>query len=272
MTFRKTVRRSGPPRGGRGKPTRHDKKRRTDPAVRAKAEKLHESGMPFQLAMAVALGRVDLNTALERLARQEKVARVMEEHQLSRALATQVVLGHAELDVILQRRRLEAHREQYRGKSCLDDAAASGEPLTLGLHGDRRLVGRVAEVEAYRFTVVPQTKEGEGEPETLHKLQVKYAHAPDDWKKVRKGLKKHKGLSAEPREPIERPQDRYSCSDRRLFRVVDQEALIEVTLLEGEQIRGTVVWFSRYEMGMRIKGSEVPIVVFRHALFDVSEL
>ena len=226
--------------------------------------------MPFQMAMAVALGRVDLNTALERLARQEKVTRLMETHDLSRALATQIVLGHADLEVVLSRRRLAEHREANRLRSCLDEAHASGEPLAFALHGKRAVTARVAAVDVYMVSLVPQSKQGDEEPIEVHKLQFKYAYQPDEWKRVKKAHKLDKVLSKDPLDPIPRPQDRYTCSDKRLFRYLDNEVPIQITLLEGDQFRGNVTWFGRYELGFKVKG-DTEITVFRHCLHDISE-
>ena len=83
-----------------------------DTNVRARAEELVATGMPFQMAMAVASGRLQLNDALERMVRQDQVLRMMERHDLSRALATQIAMGHADLDVVLARRRMDEHRTQ----------------------------------------------------------------------------------------------------------------------------------------------------------------
>lgn len=256
-------------RKGRGPGGKDKKKHRTDPRVRARAEKLHDNGMPFQMAMAVALGRLTLNEALERLARQDKVDKLMAEHDLSRALATQIVIGHASLDVVLARRRMKAHREENRLRSCLDEARDSGERIAIAIHGKDKIIGTVVEVAPYSVTLQPD--EDGAEPRELHKLQLKYAWDPDDWKLVRKGTRTDKSRSRDPLPPIERPQDRYTCSDKRLFRYLDEEQQVQATLLEGDVLRGTLTWFGRYEFGMRLK-SDVEVTVFRHALFDLTDV
>lgn len=231
-------------------------------AVRARADALHRDGMPFQMAMAVAHGRMDLSEALERMARKDRVERLVEEHGLTRALATQVAMGHADLNLILRRQRLEAHRTEHRDRTWLE----VGRPVTLGLHGKRVVTGQIQEATAY--SLLFRHERADGEPEEIHKLQVKYAYAPDDWKRAKKAMKIDKALAAIPREPVVRPQDRYGCSDRRLFTYLDKEQDITVTLLEGEILRGRVTWFSRYEIGLEIRG-EAEIGVFRHALHHV---
>lgn len=249
--------------GPRGRQTRGASSR-SNQAVRERAQDLTRSGMPFQMAMAVAQGRLELNDALERLARRAEVERLMRKHDLNRALATQIAMGHADLEAFLAKRRMESHRQENRDRSVLDEAAADGLARTFGLHGQRVVTGVVTTLDAYQASL----KEGEGEPELVHKLQFKYAYMPDDWKKVKKAIRKDKALAKEPREPITRPQDRYTISDKRLFRYMDQGTVVDVTLLEGEAIRGAVKWFGRYEFGLEVKGG-YGLTVFRHALHHV---
>ncbi len=232
--------------------------------VKQKAQELTRSGMPFQMAMAVAQGRMELNEALERLARRAEVDRLVRKHGLSRSLATQVAMGHADLEAYLAKQRMENHLQEYLQHSCLDQSLRLEQPWVFGLHGQRRVEAAVTSNDAY--TVMLSGKEGEQE---VHKLQFKYGYLPDAWKKVRKSLKKDKALASSPREPITRPQDRYSCSDKRLFRYMDEETMIDVTLLEGEIFRGQVSWFGRFEFGLQLKGG-VEVVIFRHALHRIA--
>lgn len=242
------------------------RRRPTDPGTKARADELHRSGMPMQMALAVAHGKMRLNEALEKLARRDAVNRLMEKHELSRALATQIALGQASLELVLARRRLQQHRDGNRTRSVLEAYAAAGTPITLMLHGRRRVTGRVRAVDAYLFRFATE----EGEELELHKLQVKLAFDPEAYKRLRKVLKYDKELEGAPKGPIERPQDRYTCSDKRLFRYMDEAVEVQVTLLEGEQLRGNVSWFSRYEFGLKLKG-DAEVTVFRHALHDLRE-
>lgn len=248
-------------RVARGRDTRRLRKTKPDAAVRARADELIASGMPYQMAMAVAHGRMELNEALERMARKDRVNALMERHQLSRALATQIALGHADLEQVLARRRLEVHRTDNRDRSCL----IIGARLALVLHDGRTLKGAINEVEPYQISFSPDG----GETEVIHKLKLLYAYSPDAWKAVKKGVRSEKKASAPPETPAVRPQDRYSCSDRRLFGYLDRGVELNVTLLDKTVIRGTVAWFGRYEFGMKLR-TDGEITVFRHALRDVS--
>lgn len=227
--------------------------------ARARAESLVQQGMPYQMAMSVAHGRLDLNEALERMARRDRVNALMERHELSRALATQIALGQADLELVLARRRLDTHRREFRDRTCL----VPDERLALVLHDGRTLKGKVKTIDAYQFTFETE----DGEVHTLHKLLVMYGYPPDAWKLVKKGVKSGERKATDP--PAVRPQDRYSCSDKRLFSFMDQRTEVVATLLDGAVVRGTIEWFGRYEFAMKLRTDAVA-TVFRHALKDLS--
>jgi sRNA-binding regulator protein Hfq len=244
---------------------RDEKKQRERAQERAQA--LHEQGMPFQMALAVAHGRLDLNEALERMARNDRILRLMKKHDLSRALATQVALGQADLDRVLYTRRFDDHRKGNRARSVLDEVKESGAPIVLGLHGGGEIEAKVTGGDTYSIVAEPPGSE----PRDVHKLQVKYAYRPGDARKVSKARLPKPATGFEPRGPIERPQDRYACSDKRLFRYLDRKIPVVVTLLEGERFAGRVEWFSRFEIQLAA-GDEPVVTVFRHALADLAEL
>jgi sRNA-binding regulator protein Hfq len=248
-------------------PRARGERRPPDPAIRQRAEELAAAGMPIQMAMAVAHGKLTLNEALHKLARRDAVTRMMEKHALSRALATQVALGQASLEHILAERRFEQHRVDFRDHSVLTSAAASGSPLTLLLHGKRRVTGQILSVDLYRF----HFRGEDGVEEEIHKLQAKLAFHPDAFKRLRKVLRTDKVLDAAPKPPVEHPQDRYGCSDRRLFKFLDARTEVQITLLEGEVLRAELGWFSRFEIGLKLKG-DAEVVAFRHALHNLHEV
>lgn len=233
-----------------------------------RAEEIARStGLPIEAARRVAAGRADLNELLKRMAFQDEVQALMTRHELNRALATQIVLGQANLDQVLMRRRVEAHLLANRARSVIDAAAADGRELALGVHGQKTVRAKVKAVERYEVVLF----ESDGGAETrVHKLQLKYAYAPDDHKKVRKGMDYDKARREATVEPIARPQDRYACSDRRLGLALDRKVVVTAVTLEGECFTGEIAWIARYEFGVRTRsGGEV--VIFRHALADLRE-
>jgi sRNA-binding regulator protein Hfq len=263
----------GPVGGGgavrRGPPGRDDRRRpsREDPHAKRAAEIARTTGLTIEAARTVAAGRADLNDLLKRMAFQDEVQALMARHELNRALATQIVMGQANLAQVLTRRRVESQLEANRDRTVLELALADGRELTLGLHGHRQLRARIRAVERYEVVLL----ESEANVEhRVHKLQIKYAYAPDDHKKVRKGLDYDKARRDAVVEPIPRPQDRYACSDRRLGLALDRKLPVTIVTLEGECFNGEIAWVSRYEFAVRTRaGGEV--VIFRHALAELRE-
>jgi sRNA-binding regulator protein Hfq len=158
---------------------------------------------------------------------------------------------------------MDQHRVQNRDRTCLVEDGK----LALVLHDGRTLKGTVKKLELYQF----EFEEDGRPPETIHKLMVMYAYAPGEWKGVKKGIKHDKDKKPAGPEvaPAPRPQDRYSCSDKRLFQYLDRRTEIAVTLLDGDVLRGTITWFGRYEFGLKLR-TDAEITVFRHALKDAS--
>ena len=244
-----------------------NRRKRKDPAIERKARELVEAtGISRALAMQVVLGRVELNDVLTRMAHKAEVESLMRRHDLSRALATQINLGQADLDSVLFKRRMAQHLSDNADRSVLVQAALDGAPISLALHGQRGVDGAVLRVDRYEFQFKPRN----GEKETVHKLQAKFAVDASLRKKVRKSLSYDKERRATGRvEPLWKPQDRYTCSNKRLFGFQDRQVPVEVSFLEGEILRGVVTWVGRYEFGLEVKGG-VEVVVFRHALANLT--
>lgn len=253
-------RRDGPP-GGR------DRRPKEDPTHRRAQEIAKNTGLPYESARQVAAGRADLNDLLKRMAFRDEVQALITRHGLNRALATQVVLGQADLAQVLSRRRIEEHLAGNRERAVLEEHQASGKELTLGLHGHKSMRVVVREVDRYEIVVTEVETKAE---HRIHKLQIKYAYAPDDHKRVRKGMDYDKARREQQIDPIARPQDRYACSDRRLGVALDKKLHVTAVTLEGECFTGEIAWVARYEFGLRTRsGGEV--VVFRHALVELRE-
>jgi len=244
-----------------------NRRKRKDPAIERKADDLVEStGISRALAMQVVLGRVELNEVLTRMAHKAEVESLMRRYDLSRALATQITLGQADLDSVLFKRRMAQHLSDNADRSVLVQAALDGKPVSLALHGQRGVDGTVLGVDRYEFQFKPRT----GDEETVHKLQAKFAVDATLRKKVRKSLSYDKERrAAGDVEPVWKPQDRYTCSNKRLFTFQDQKTPVQASLLEGEVLRGVVTWVGRYEFGLEVKGG-VEVVVFRHALANLT--
>ncbi|HCH62170.1 MAG: hypothetical protein CL927_18725 [Deltaproteobacteria bacterium] len=241
-----------------------ERRSREDSPVRVEAARLaKETGIPKHLAHQVALGSLSLHDVLSRMATRAKVEGLVKRHGLPKSLATQIALGQADLNHILRKRRLAEHIEENRARSILVEAQESGEKLVLGLHGKKSIRGVIKAIDAYEV----QVEEEGAQTHTIHKLQIKYACREADSRAVRNQIKRDKERK-EAVEPIWKPQDRYGCSDRRLFAVLDEKVAVTATTLEGEIFNGTVAWMGRWEFGMALKKKNARVVVFRHALAD----
>jgi hypothetical protein len=233
-------------------------------------ELVREAGLPEALALQVARDRITLSEAVRRLADLERVERLVRRHELNRSLATQVVRGHLSLDDVLERHRREAHLETHQHKSILAEAHVGGTLRVFGLHGQRVVRAAVAAIETYEVTLTPDGHDGApaGPIGQLHKLQFKFGATTDDIAAVREVVEQDAERFGSA-EPVLRPQDRYRCSDKRLFSWFDARAEIEVTTLEGDVVRAPLSWIGRWEIGLAVADSW-ELVVFRHAIANVS--
>ncbi len=228
---------------------------------------MRDAGLPQHLAMKVAKGDLSLNDALGQVVDKDRVERVMARHDLERSLATQIVMGRVSLDKILLRRRREQHIAENHGKSILDEALKDGRPRIFGLHGHRIVRAKVMKVDAYEVTLEADEADAPAGPlGAMHKLQLKFAMDAPDSDALRKNLGNDPTVQG---EPIERPQDRYRCANKRLFAWLDAKTPLEFTTLEGEVVCGPLNWIGRWELGVSIGGDE-QLVLFRHALANIS--
>lgn len=224
-------------------------------------------GLPLDLARMVAAEQLSASAAIERLARRDRVEQLIRQHGLDRALATQVALDQVRLEDVLARLRIQKHLDENRDHEVFHDAAASGRPIVLGLHGHRSLRGKVLEVRTYEVDV---QEEGQPAPEIVHKTQVKYAYDPEEYKKLKKAMEFDKPRRERQVDPRMRPQDRFACSNRRLGAAMDAQREVSVTTVEGEVFRGKLARVSRYEVLLRTRqGAEV--VILRHAFDEFTE-
>jgi hypothetical protein len=254
---------SGP---GRGRPAENKPSAEVQQAqIRKRAETLmRDAHIPENLAWQVARGSVTLNEVLQKMATRDKVDSLIRRYDLAKSLATQVALGQVELETVLRTRRMEDHTTKWRDHSILAKALAENKPLALSLHGKRFSAGEVLEVSKYEIRFRPRNEE----ETSVHKLHIKFACAAGDLTKVRAQVKKDPNRDAVV-EPIERPQDRPGCSDKRFFSYIDEVAKIVITTIEGEVLRCTADWMGRWEVGVKLEKGAIPVTVFRHAIADI---
>lgn len=224
------------------------------------------AGVPRDMAFQIAMGHLSLRDGLSRLARSSEIDKLMRRHDLSSELATQVVLGETSLQTVLLRLRREEYFVENRDRSFLTEACTQNttdplksERVTLLIHGHKRLVGHICEVQQYQILF----KDDAG-LDTIRKVEIKvgWRVCHDAAVALALGGDSDGGLSE---APIDKPQDRFRCSNKHLFRLLDGEIAVCVELLEGTSLDGVIVWIGRWEFGLRVDDDAV-VSVFRHAM------
>jgi len=226
-----------------------------------RVDRLIQMGLNRDQALAVVLGRRDLNDYLQRLAAMAKKSKLERQYGLAPSVAMQVALGQADLNEALLRNRRSAHLAENRSRTVLD---AGETVLVFAVHGQGWQTGRVRGASPYEV----ELETTEGEVMTLHKCEVKFAFESAFDRDFRRMLRTDAEIYAAPRGPVLRPQERLRISDRRWFDWLDDETTVRLTTLEGEVLEGLVAWIARYEVALKMKG-DVEVVVLRHALASV---
>lgn len=218
--------------------------------------------LPPHLAVAVRRGGLTETEALERAAWESEVASLMRRHGLDRALASQVLHGQADLHHVLERRACVDYVRQHGDASVFAEAQRDGRPRAFHLGLGAYLEGIVTDDRPYEVVL----RCAQGKPHVVHKLRVRAVTEVDAGRRLRRARARTACHDAAPT----RPQDRYALSDRRLFRAMEGGEGVRVTWLDGEQLRGLVVAFSRFELSLQTK-SIGRVAVLRHAVtqFDV---
>ncbi|MFT5687066.1 MAG: sRNA-binding regulator protein Hfq [Myxococcota bacterium] len=230
---------------------------------REKAEDLvTRTGLPRNMAFQVAMGNLTLSEALNKLAFRDEVEKLIRRYDFQRSLATQIAMGQVSLEDVQRKNRRGVYFAEHNARSILTDSVAESLRITLMIHGQKRLQGRVLEVGAYDFRF-----QGKGEEVTIHKLQVKAAWDGRRNAAVLSSVKKNQSL-AQPCEPVEKPQDRFHCSNRRLFQHMEDSDKLTIHLLEGVTLTGTLAWISKWELGLTLKKGPV-VAIFRHAMAEL---
>ena len=236
--------------------------------IKQRAEELAKrTGVPLHVAIRVVRGEIDLNDALKKLALHDEVGALVSRHSIERALAMQVALGHADLDLVLRRRRVESHLVEYQARDVFASAAASGNELVIGVHGRQLL--RVVVLEHASYELGLRDVES-GNLRTVHKTQIKFACDAAVWQKARKSMTWDAVRKAQHVEPVLKPQERFGCSNRRLGEAWDAKREVVVTCVEGECFSGKISYVARWEFGVGTRAG-VDVVVFRHALDDFKD-
>lgn len=165
-----------------------------------------------------------------------------------------------------QLRGFKEYLNRHDAHSTFDDLLTSGEVWNFHVHPGRVIRARVIDVEPYNVTLAPD----EGEPETLPKHDIHFLYAPEHAAAVAKLVKPDKEVQALALEPTVSIRARQMVKNRTLFPLMEERVVLFFTLRDGSVIRGLVTGFSRYEIGVSMKGG-VPVTLLRHSLHDIRD-
>lgn len=242
---------------------RKERKVKLSPDVIEKAKKLQErNGIPFAMAVKIALGQTTLADVLKAMMRKEKIRNIVTKHGLSPELAGHVVDRRISLDAALLKSRVSQHKKENWKRSVLEDVFKDNRKITLMVDPDVPLSGRVTKLDKYDFEFMV---EGESAPRAMRKIDVKYAFAPElgDAVKAIVGVDlevKSKNLAPAP-SPLERKHIKHVIFQELL----DSGRKFTVTTRRGDILCGRLDWYGLYEFGMRLD-DEIHVTVFRHAV------
>lgn len=233
------------------------------PDIFRKAKELEEqSGIPFKWAVKVAQGERTLVDVLDSLRLREEVDAALTRGELSAKYSGEVLKGNLPLeDGMLLSRLAVRKREPDYMTTHLEGYADTGEAVVLALVGGRMLAGNLTSHN--RFEVVLTSRDGQ--EESIHKHDIKLFFDARKKKHVLKALRR--GPQAEVVEPghLEVFANRRKVKARYLLAAKEAERTVAWETLEGDILRGRLVWHGRYEV--RLETSRGPVVVLmRHAV------
>jgi len=153
--------------------------------------------------------------------------------------------------------------ENYE-RFALDKASAHGTWHVFHLHGKRILPARVIDNQTYEATL----EDEQGNRHPVHKTEIKFFHSLEEALDIAEKLKIDHKVRSLGLESIYSTKDRNFIKNKTLYPLMLDREVLFITLLEGEILRGVIQAFNRYEIQLSLK-SGLPVILLRHALFDV---
>lgn len=231
-----------------------------DSEARARMRSLMERfDMPPHLAREVAVGERGLSDALLSMQRTEVADRLLAEGTIDTQGASLVRQGRLDPEEAQLRKRLREHKDHPSYTESRLDGLLDQNVILAGL-GGRLIQGRLA--EAAPFEVVVETVDG---PVTVSKHALKVAFLAAHRKRLlKRGITwGEPGARLDP-EALRHWGGRRDIKARDLFAAMEAGGVVTWTTAEGDQLRGRVTGFNRFEVFLETtQGAEV--LLFRHA-------
>ncbi len=242
-------------------------RRRLPQAIDAKARDLEVKwSLPRNVAVQIAQGKLELEGVLQKIQLREKVDRLLEKGELFPPLGPQVVAGSWSLERALFHTRLRASKgaPDYM-RSFLDEFAREERPVALAMVGGKLLQGTV--VESRQFDLVLRPREG-GDNLTIVKHDIKFFFDGTRRKHLLKSIKWGVAEELVNADCLRRIGARNDVKARILLELQESGRAIEWQTIEGDNVRGRIGWFGRYEVMLQLPKGDV--FVMRHAVATVN--
>lgn len=155
--------------------------------------------------------------------------------------------------------------KNYR-HSTFEEAAASGAPCCLHLHGHAIVQGSIAANDTYDVTVTAH----DGARHEVPKTRIKMLYPAEFADRVQAQIKIDADVEARQLEPIITVKQRYFVKNKTIYTLMRTQEVLLVSLLEGEVLKGLIHAFSRYEITLALKDG-TRVVMLRHAILDIRD-
>lgn len=233
-------------------------------------ELVQRSGIPFPAALRVVRGEATLDQVLKQLLNQE-VRRSLEARGMPPALAGQVAKGFLGEGKAWDAFRAMQHPSYAPERSLLKEACAAGQELALELFGEGTVLGVPTQVDKYDFHVA-----GAGGAErTIHKHDVKWAAPVEAVDLIRGCRTVVDELARLGLKGSREMKDRLRLERSEKLDLLDRNRRLRLVCRDGDVLVGTLVWASRYELGLRLAddaGRSAEVDVFAHSLLRIEDV
>ncbi len=253
-------------RHAKKKPMKYRYRRRPkpklDPQTIDRARTLqNKHGLPFSMAMRVALGQMSLSAVLDRMVRRRDIAKLVQKHKIPPSVAGQVLDGKISLEKYL-RQHSPSHIRASR-PSVLDTAKGSQREIGIMIDPDQLVVGKVTKCS--RYQIVFAIRGGET-TESLHKTHIHFAFRAQHVDAIRRAMTIDEEIRSQNLAPEKCMRLRRQYKNSVLQKLADAKAKVLIATRRGHCLSGTFRWFTKFEIGLQLDGGGPQIIIFRHAL------
>mgnify|MGYP000316809373 CR=1 FL=1 len=236
-----------------------------DPQTIDRARTLQSKhGLPFSMAMRVALGQMSLSAVLDRMVRKRDIAKLVQKYKIPPSVAGQVLDGRISLEKYLRQHRQK--QERASRPSIIDIAKGAQRDIGVMIDPDKMAVGKVIKCSRYQIDFV--TREGET-LKALHKTSLHFAFRGRHFDAIRRVMAVDEKIYNQNLAPEKSMRLRRQYKSAALQKLQSSKAKVAITTRRGYCFKGIFRWFNKFEIGIQLEGGGPQIVFFRHAIHRI---